>query len=223
MIKPKAPKTSNKPPVPIAKDSPKRGRNDDSDYDDDDEEEKESITADQMATILRGKDAIKYFPWPADENVTVAIRPLSREEVVRGAANGRRAAQSQGLIDVAVAMVEGAGGAKGVITWEDMLMRDEWLSMALRRADNPDLPLFRSAQDLRACLTTDEIDILYDILNEHMRQVMPLSLAERMARDEEWHRLISEIKKKPSEIFLAGLQPATLKEFVYFLVAQLPS
>jgi len=187
-----------------------------------DQDPKEKISQDQLTTILQGTKSLAYVPWPSDPSLLVGMRPLSREEVLQGAAAAKRYTDSLGLTDIVVETVE-ENGRKHTLTWLHLAQRDEWLSVALRRPEgNGKRPLFASAGDLRSKLTTEEVDRLYDMLAEHMSKCMPLTLAEQLGEREEWLAIINDLKKKPEQTTLVGVRPDILRELIYFLISQLP-
>jgi hypothetical protein len=187
----------------------------------DSQSDKNDLIQDQdMGKILCGVDALKHIEWPADPEVQVVLKPLSREEIYQGVSDAAQYVADKGIEGKVYERGVRSDGTEYVVTWEDLIQRDEWIATALRRADNPKRKLFASVSDLRRRLTSDEITRLYKLLSEHMRQVAPLTASERMAKDNMYAKLVESLKKKPGEITLASLPRDILEDLVRFMVIQ---
>ncbi len=192
---------------------------DEDDEEEDEPQEKARLSNDDVEQIKTGIGALKFITWPGTESKRVCLRPLSRRETYLGAAQALQALEDVGLEkDDIFEEIQRADGSVQRVKWLDLAQRDEWLAIALRRADDPERPLFTSTDEMRRRLTSPEIGKLYEILADHMLNTVPLTMAEAMGNEEAWMEICNTLKKKPGEILLAALPPNMLRELILFMV-----
>jgi hypothetical protein len=174
------------------------------------------IKTGQLAKMKAGIGALRWVQWPADPTVKIAIRPLAQEESYLAAAQAQDYAEEVGLQGKVFETVI-INDRQVRVMWTDIIMRDEVLSIALRRGDDPARPLFRNTAELRKRLTGTEIARLYDLWAGHMAECCPLTRAEQLGQEELYMQLLDHLRDSPSAPFLNSCPVDTLRALMRFL------
>lgn len=196
--------------------------------DEEEEEPRKSVMPDgpafdaaQAEQIKQGVDALVWFPWPADPDTKVCMKPLSREDLYRGASSAREYIREIGLEGEVNEVITLPDGSTKNVYWVELAQRDEWLAISLREGDDPSQPLFANANDLRAKLTPHEVNRLYEMLGDHMLRVMPMTMAQKLGEQEQYLKLLQHLKKSQGLMELGSLPLNILKELLIFTVEKL--
>ena len=174
------------------------------------------FTETDITRLIAGVDNVKYMAWPGtgtDENnpaVMVAIRPLTREDILLAAARAEQECKDRGISDRVIERVERPDGSLVEIQAWDLVTRDEQLAIALRSAEDLTRPLFRSAKELRLRLTAAEVHRLYDIVVNHTAQSMPMTAEQHMSVNMGVNEVIDALKKDPGSTIADDLPRSTL-------------
>jgi hypothetical protein len=144
----------------------------------------------------------------------VAIRVLTQGEMILAKAEATRRARK--LIAEKVDGFRGDGDAQ--------VLEDETacqiLYQACRRASNPDLPMFPTADKVRQHLTSDEVAVLLNAYAIVQMKLGPLPDAMGKVEYDAW---VSRLREGGSELPLALLSLGQLRGLVMHTISLLPS
>lgn len=174
------------------------------------------MTETDITRLIAGVDDIKYMAWPgtglSEDNpaIMIAVKPLTREDILTAAARAETECKDRGISDRIIERVERPDGSVISISAWDLVNRDEQLVLSLRRGDNPGLPLFRNAHELRIRLTPAEVHRLYDIVGEHTARSMPMTVEQHIRVTGGVNEVIAQLKKEPGSTIVDDLPRDTL-------------
>lgn len=176
-----------------------------------------------MLNILTGVDRIKYETWPGTgtpdvPEVKYAIRPLSREDILKCQASAVTEARKREIEDLVIETATLPNGLTISVKAYDLILRDEMVAVGLRRADNPAQPFFRNVAEARIRLTANEVTRFYEQIINHTQESIPMTVAEVLNRDQDFEEIYQALKKDPGSTILEECAPGMLRAFVRFMV-----
>ena len=161
--------------------------------------------SDLLETLKLGTDHVKLINFPGTDK-KVAIRILSTHDLQMATFATERLFKSE---KIEVNMVSAAE--------YDAEKAIQILYLALKDPQNLDQSICKNVTEFRKALTKNERDILID---EYITFEKDCSSSLDMLSNEEFDRLVAEVKKKPETIQTNSLSTATLKRLITTLASQ---
>jgi hypothetical protein len=182
------------------------------------------LSESQAIYLKTGTRLVAPVPYPTDPAVMVGVRAVSRETIEQARAQARLDA-----IDLLQGKVEDmdvvglcfrdlvVAGAFVVLDPKRRGAGGTWSRYVLRADEEPD-PLFPSVNDVRRRCSSQEVEDLWKIFEEHEALVCPLAHAERF-EPERVREIVEHLKKEPESPLLSILPPEMLVAMLRFMAS----